>query len=178
MAGEDPRYTSWVRTQPCAACAGPGPCEPHHALSGTTYSPDEPRPAKAIEGARKGKSQRAHDHFAIPLHARCHAQFHRGTGLFAGMSPEQRDEWERVEVRRYRNRYACQAPQPNYRKAVPRTGLVTLGVDPARQTEAERERRRIAQWLRDKAGARHLKVNEAAVLTDAASELEQQTGEF
>jgi hypothetical protein len=89
------------------------------------------------------------------------------------MSPEQRDEWERVEVRRFRNRYACQAPEP----ATPAAPRVR-GIDVARQTEAERERRRIASWLRDRAGARHLKVNEAAVLTDAASELEQMTGEF
>jgi hypothetical protein len=94
------------------ACGGPGPCEAHHALCGTTYSPDEARPNKAIEGARKGKAQKSHDHFAFALHLRCHAQFHRGTGFAADMSPEQRDAWERGCVAKSRQRYAMQSPTP------------------------------------------------------------------
>jgi hypothetical protein len=173
MAGEDARYTKWVRAQPCAACGGPGPSEPHHALSGTTYSPDEARPAKAIPNARKGKAQRAHDHFAIPLHTRCHAQFHRGTGMFSEMSPEQRDAWEQREVREHRNRYAMQCPVPvivGETSAKPHRRRANAG------DAAHRERLRIASWLRDRAGARHFKVNEAAVLTDAASEIEAMGG--
>jgi len=110
VAGQDPHYLNWVRAQHCMACGGPGPCEAHHALYGTTYSPDEGRPAKAIPGARKGKAQKSHDHFAYALHLRCHAQFHRGTGFAAGWSPEERDAWERDCVEKSRTRYAAGEP--------------------------------------------------------------------
>lgn len=92
------------------ACGGPGPCEAHHALYGTTYSPDEGRPAKAIPGARKGKSQKSHDTFAFALHLRCHAQFHRGTGFAAGWSPEERDAFEQDCVLKSRTRYLAGEP--------------------------------------------------------------------
>lgn len=165
MAGEDPRYTNWVRTQPCAACSGPGPCEPHHALSGTTYSPDETRPAKAIPNARKGKAQRAHDHFAIPLHTRCHAQFHRGTGLFSDMSPEQRDKWESDEVRRYRTRYACQCPTPAATATSSRTTRKRIGSGWTVAT--------IRDWLRKEAPTRPAQVADA--LTELANLIEEDT---
>jgi hypothetical protein len=173
LAGEDKRYTDWIRTQPCAACGTVLAIDPHHALYGTTYSPDEPRPPKAIEGARKGAAQRSHDYFAIPMCLKCHEPgIHQLRGFFAGWSRTQANGWEEEQVRAHRNRYAMQEPE---RLSAP-GALRVRGVDMARETAAERERRRIAAWLRDKAGARHLKVNEAAVLTDAASELEQQTG--
>ena len=124
---------------------------------------------------RKGMAQRSHDYFSIPLCMKCHIPgIHKLGGFFAGWTREQANEWEAEQVRIHRNRYAMQAPEPA--KGAPLKRV--RGVDVARETAAERERRRIAAWLRDKAGARHLKVNEAAVLTDAASELEQQTGEF
>lgn len=114
MAGEDPRYCAYLRTQPCARCGVTYGIEVHHPLWATTYSPEEARPAKAIEGAKKGKSQKCHDHFALPLcFAMCHVPgIHRGGGHFAGTSPEEREAWEREQITIHRNRYAMQQPAP------------------------------------------------------------------
>lgn len=175
MAGELPAYSNWIRQQPCAWCFGPGPCDPHHAESGTTYDPDEAPPAKSA-GPKRGRGQRSHDKWLIPLHMRCHRQFTDRTGPFDGWTKEQAGKWEHDQVRRHRQRYAMQHPD----RFVAGTATPSRTTRPRATDAASRERLRIAGWLRDKAGARHLKVNEAAVLTDAASELEQQSngGEF
>lgn len=173
MADEEPRYTNWIRTQPCAACGTTIGIEPHHALFGTTYNPEGPRPPKAIPDARKGGSQRSHDYFSIPLCMKHHTPgLHKLAGPFAGWTGSQLESWERDRVREHRNRYAMQCPEPLAAATSSRTTRPRANPNDA----AHRERLRIASWLRDRAGARHLKVNEAAVLTDAASELEQQTG--
>lgn len=113
MAGEDKRYTSWIRTQPCAVCGTTFGVQPHHALYGTTYSPDEARPAKALEGARKGMAQRSHDYFAVPLCMKCHIPgIHKLGGFFDGWSRAQANEWEEAQVHIHRNRYATQCPTP------------------------------------------------------------------
>lgn len=113
MAGEEPRYEAWLRTQPCAKCGAEFSIEVHHALWGTTYSPEGARPAKAIDGARKGKGQKAHSFFSLPLCIKCHIPgIHRGGGHFSGMSLEEREAWERELHPVYRNRYAMQAPEP------------------------------------------------------------------
>ena len=112
MADEDKRYCGWLRRQDCAACGGSGPCEVHHAESGTTYSAEEPVPPKSIPGARARGAQRSHDHFGIPMHGEsCHrAQWHGKTGRFAGWSRARRDAWEADQVRIHRRRYAMQFP--------------------------------------------------------------------
>jgi hypothetical protein len=165
-------YRSFLHRNPCC-------CQPcvaavviHHHTAGST----EPH-AKSL-GGRRGKGQRASDDQGMPLCNAHHAQLHELRGYFNGWEKHQLREWQDKQVARLQRLYAMAHPEPIPASYQPRTGLVTLGVDPARVSAAERERRRIAAWLRDKAGARHLKVNEAAVLTDAASELEQQTGEF
>jgi hypothetical protein len=113
MAGEEPRYEAWLRTQPCARCGAEFSIEVHHALWGTTYSPEGTRPAKAIEGARKGKGQKAHSYFSLPLCIKCHIPgMHRGGGHFSGTTVEEREAWERELHPVYRNRYAMQAPTP------------------------------------------------------------------
>ncbi len=160
---QDPRYLNWVRAQECMACGGPGPCEAHHALSGTTYSPDEGRPAKAIEGARKGKGQKAHDHFAFALHIRCHAQFHRGKGFASGWSPEERDAWERDCVAKSRNRYAMQAPVP---ASMP-------GKAPRKRIGAGWTVATVHSWLRKEAPTRQAAVADA--YTELANLIEEDT---
>jgi hypothetical protein len=113
MAGEDPRYTSYLRKQPCAKCFQGWGIEVHHPLWATTYSDEEARPAKAIPNAKKGKGQRCHDHFALPLCLKCHVPgIHEGGGHFSGMSVEEREAWEREQIPLHRNRYAMQCPSP------------------------------------------------------------------
>jgi hypothetical protein len=113
MAGEDPRYCAWLRKQPCAKCLATYGIEVHHPLWATTYSPEEARPAKAIPGARKGKGQRCHDHFGLPLCLKCHVPgIHNGGGHFAGTAVEEREAWEREQIPVHRQRYAMQAPEP------------------------------------------------------------------
>ncbi len=128
MAGEDKRYTDWLRKQPCARCETEFRIEVHHPLWGTTYSPELPRPPKAIEGARKGKGQKSHDHYGLPLCIKCHIPgIHRGGGSFEGMTPDEREAWEREQIPIYRNRYAMQSPEP-------------FGALPARVGKAKRAR--------------------------------------
>ncbi len=147
------------------SCGGPGPCEPHHALSGMTYSPELPRPAKAIEGARKGKSQKSHDHYAFALHIKCHAQFHRGTGAFAGKTPAERDTWEQDCVTKSRQRYAMQAPQRIEKPAARRGQRLRLGSGWTVAT--------IHSWLRAEARVRPAAAADA--LTELANLIEEDT---
>lgn len=112
MAGEDRRYTAWLRRQDCAACGEPGPCEAHHAESGTTYSPELPKPRKALEGQRARGAQRSHDHCAFPMHGEtCHRNaWHGKRGRFKGWTRKRRDAWEADQIRLHRRRYAMQFP--------------------------------------------------------------------
>jgi hypothetical protein len=113
MADEDRRYTSWIRTQPCAVCGTTFQVVPHHAIYGTTYSPEEPRPPKSIEGARKGGAQRSHDYFSIPLCLKHHEPgVHQLGNFFAGKSRAWANAWEEEQVGKLRNRYAMQCPEP------------------------------------------------------------------
>lgn len=87
MAGDHPKHLAWVRKQPCAACAAPGPCHPHHHTH------------------RRGHGQRASDLDAMPLCWRCHRMFHDGHGRFEALSAHERrllqDHWvaETMRVR-------------------------------------------------------------------------------
>jgi hypothetical protein len=167
LAGEDTRYVAWIRTQPCAACGTTLQIEPHHALSGTTYSPEGPRPAKAIPGARKGKSQRSHDHFCIPLCIKDHEPgFHQGHGYFEGWSPRERDDWEMAQVGIHRNRYAMQCPDP---AALP-ARATTRRAKPTSSPERERVLEQIETW----AGARRLKAEEHQLLADLINDLKAE----
>lgn len=166
MAGEDARYTAWIRTQPCAACGTTLQVEPHHALSGTTYSPEAPRPAKAIPGARKGKSQRSHDHFCIPLCIKDHEPgFHQGHGYFEGWSPRERDDWEMAQVGIHRNRFAMQCPEPIA------SGTATSSRTTRKRSAGSPERDRVIEQIESWAGARRLKDHEHQLLADLVNDL-------
>lgn len=163
MAGEEPRYESWLRTQPCARCGAEFGIEVHHALWGTTYSPEGPRPAKAIEGARKGKGQKAHSYFSLPLCLKCHIPgIHRGGGHFAGMSVGEREAWERDLHPVYRNRYAMQAPAP----ALPEPGRSKRKRTGSGWTIAG-----VRDWCRKEASVRPAQAADA--LTELANLLEE-----
>lgn len=176
MANEDRRYTAWIHTQPCAACGTRLQVQVHHALYGTTYSPEETRPSKAIEGARRGGAQRSHDYFSLPMCLKCHIPgIHELGGFFDGWTREEANAWEAEQVASHRNRYAMQAPPP---AAVPEPGRQKRSRNAASDVVA-RERSRIVEYIRDRAGEARLKPNEAALLTDLASEIEaQQTEHF
>lgn len=163
MAGEDRRYTSYLRTQPCAACGTKFQIEAHHSLHGTTYSPEAARPPKAIPGARKGGAQKSHDHFAIPLCLKDHEPgIHKLGGFFEGWSRGEADAWEAEQVQIHRNRYAMQRPEP---------------IAPAARTKA-RSRigagwtvATIRDWLRREAPTRQAAVADA--LTELANLIEE-----
>lgn len=120
MADEDRAYLQWIREQPCAACLGPPPCEPHHHTHGPTQSEWVlgSRP-KAERGAR-GMSQKAHDHYTIALHGRCHRQFHDGKGRFKDWTREQKRAWQDSAVAIHRACYLAKDEPPAPRAAAPR----------------------------------------------------------
>jgi hypothetical protein len=166
MAGEEPRYEAWLRTQPCAKCGADFSIEVHHALWGTTYSPENTRPAKAIEGARKGKGQKAHSFFSLPLCIKCHIPgIHRGGGHFSGMSLEEREAWERELHPVYRQRFAMQCPPP----AVPEPGRPKT----RKRIGSGWTVATIRDWLRKEAPTRPAPV--AGALTELANLIEEDT---
>lgn len=142
MAGEDPRYTAWLHDQPCSRCGTVLGVEVHHPLWGTTYSPELPRPLKAIPNAKKGKAQRSHDHFAIPLCFKsCHEPgIHQGGGAFANTTPAERELFERVQITIHRRRYAMQFPE--------RIGeqLVEPRAKPSKLRQRRSKRERFKGW--------------------------------
>jgi hypothetical protein len=167
MAGEDPRYCAWLRTQPCARCAVTYGIEVHHPLWATTYSPEEARPTKAIPNAKKGKGQRCHDHFGLPLCLKCHVPgIHNGGGHFAGTTPEEREHWERDEISKHRNRYAMQAPEP---AAAP-----TRATRRAKAPDSP-ERERLLEQIETWAGARRLKAEEHQLIHDLVNDLRAES---
>lgn len=89
MAGEDPHYMEWLRSQPCAACGHGGFVVVHHR-----------------NGA--GMGLRAHDHKGIPLHNEpCHiSHLHRLRGPFDGWNLQQMRDWQDTQIREHRARYA------------------------------------------------------------------------
>jgi len=104
VAGELPEYTAWLRNRPCAACRTRLMVEVHHATNGDTVAPGDPRPPKST-GTRRGKGQKAHDYYTIPLCFWCHANFHSMRGEFAGWDKAKRNLWQLHEVGRHRLAY-------------------------------------------------------------------------
>lgn len=93
MAGEDRKYSRWIRSLPCAMCGAPGPSDQHH-----------------LGGA--GMALRSHDHESLPLcfsrpeRAGCHVDgLHSARGRFAAMGKDQRKAWERETAARLRSDY-------------------------------------------------------------------------
>jgi hypothetical protein len=72
-------------------------------------------------GGRRGKGQRAHDHEAIPLHTKCHRQFHDAVGFCEGWSMASRRKWQDDQVITHRARYLADqdAEEPDAANAKP-----------------------------------------------------------
>ncbi len=122
MAHEDREYCAWLlRTQPCVFCEGSRPTEIHHHTSGSTVAPGA-RPTGKQLGGKRGKSQRAHDHFGMPAHIRCHAKFHTE----CAESGDDRRAWQDAQVERLRAAYE------EYVAVVGAPGSAVPGPDAAR----------------------------------------------
>lgn len=96
----DERRLAWVRRQPCAVCACPGPNHAHHSTSGQS-GVDGP---KAI-GGRRGKGQKASDTETIALCIKDHANLHALRGFFSGFTKNELREWQDTQVRIHQERY-------------------------------------------------------------------------
>lgn len=84
MAGEDSAYLDWIRSHPCAVDrCGESAIHAHHRTG------------------RKGMSQRAHDHQAMPLCWKHHRQLHDLAGFFAGWTGERLADWQDEQVAFY-----------------------------------------------------------------------------
>lgn len=179
MAG-DARYVAWIRQQPCAVCGTTFQVQAHHALYGTTYSPEETRPAKAIEGARKGGAQKSHDYFCIPLCLKHHEPgIHQLGNHFDGWSRAEANAWEEQQVSAHRNRYAMQCPTPVLAAAAP--AARTRNAPGPSADAASRERARIARVIRDRAAERHHLPDQHALLSELADDIDaglNDTGSF
>lgn len=166
MAG-DARYSRWIHQQPCAVCGTTIQVEGHHALYGTTYSPEDTRPAKAIEGARKGMAQKSHDFFLIPMCLKHHIPgIHKLGNHFEGWSRAEANAWEEEQVGIHRNRYAMQAPEP----------LPTATSSRAtRKRVTSSERERVLEQIETWAGARRLKAEEHQLIHDLINDLRAES---
>ncbi len=156
MAGELRHYGAFVRSKPCAACGTPFLIEGHHALYGTTYSPDEPIPAKSIPNARKGASQVAHDWFLIPLCMRkCHTPgIHKNAGFFQGWSGAAIETWEREQVAEMHRLYDAEFPNGDPAKAARASVTATPNRTTRKRTGAGWTVATIHSWLRREAPTR------------------------
>lgn len=169
MAG-DARYSRWIHQQPCAVCGTTIQVQGHHALYGTTYSPDDTRPAKAIEGARKGMAQKSHDFFLIPLCLKHHEPgIHKLGNHFEGWSRSEANAWEEEQVSIHRNRYAMLAPE----LAPGDVRATTTRTRKARATNSP-ERARVLEEIETWAGARRLKAEEHQLIHDLINDLKAE----
>jgi hypothetical protein len=146
--------------------------EVHHALYGTTYSPDDSRPSKAIPNARKGTSQKSHDWFSVPLCGRDHTPgLHKLAGFFEGWTGEQLEIWEREQVEEMHRLYDAEFPNGDPAKqpkaAVRRTGK------PARKATgtADAERARIVRVILARAAERHHLPDQHQLLSELAQDI-------
>lgn len=98
----EPAYAAWIRAKPCHACESPQYVELHHATIGSTEPWELNRAGSA---AVRGKSQKAHDSWGIPLCLRCHRNFHAACGMFKDWNREQRRKWQEEAVALYRGSY-------------------------------------------------------------------------
>lgn len=97
MAGELPDYTAFIHKRPCCAPGcGRGPVDAHHATSGLLNQPGEPHRGK------RGKGQKVHDYYLIPLCHECHMQFHDAAGQFRKWSKQHRSAWQLEQVTYHR----------------------------------------------------------------------------
>lgn len=136
MAGEDSDYLSYIRKQPCCACGGGSPCEAHHNSGGETST-----------GRRRGLGEKAHDHDSMPLHIKCHADFHRGTGWFAGWDHAKRRAWQDHESLAHWVRYVEETPGVGMRFGGGVTSKVLPRLRPQGATLKTRLLEGVSDWL-------------------------------
>lgn len=103
MAGEDIDYIRFVRKQRCCVveCRSPLLIQAHHHTAGTLLPPESD-----TRSSRRGKGQRAHDAWAIPLCLKHHAQLHSLSGFFKGYTRLTLGEWQSAQVKALRAAYA------------------------------------------------------------------------
>lgn len=107
MANEDKAYCDWLRKRACAMCESPIGVAVHHHTNGT-LSPVFPEPGRTLGSSEhpRGKNQRAHDHWGIPLCIKCHIPgIHSFGGHFRGMDNKSRRDWQDGQVRLLRALY-------------------------------------------------------------------------
>jgi hypothetical protein len=181
VAGENKHYTDFVRGRPCAACGTTFGIEVHHALYGTTYSPDEPIPAKAIPNARKGAAQKSHDYFSISLCYKDHTPgLHKGNGYFAGKSGAWIEAWERTQVEEMHKLYDAEFPNGDPALVAKAERAV------ARKTSGPRdavlkERDRVVRVIRARAAERQHLPDQHQLLAELADDIAgglNETGAF
>lgn len=183
MAGELRHYGAFVRSRPCAACGTPFMIEGHHALYGTTYSPDEPIPAKAIPNARKGASQTSHDWFLIPLCLnRCHTPgIHKNAGFFQGWTGAEIEAWEREQVAEMHRLYDEEFPNGDPAKAARTEQVAARKASGIPRDAASKERERIVRVIRARAAERQHLSDQHALLAELADDIAaglNETGAF
>ena len=102
MSGEDPDYVNWIRRQPCCCQPCVAQSEAHHSTFGSTQPFDE-NPSALQRG--RGKGQKAHDSWCMPLCLRHHGQIHGLSGFFRDFDAAMLREWQTERVREHRAMY-------------------------------------------------------------------------
>lgn len=99
MAKEWPEYLDFVRRHPCAVCGSRLQIEAHHATNGLMVPPGEPLPPKSA-GPKRGRGQKCHDYFTLPLCMKHHGQLHneRRSGHFKDWSKQRLNAWQMEQV--------------------------------------------------------------------------------
>lgn len=182
MAEENEHYENFVRSRPCAMCGTLLKIQVHHALYGTTYSPDEPIPAKAIPNARKGMGQRSHSYFSIPLCMKDHTPgIHKNGGRFAGKSGAWIEAWERKQVEEMHRLYDAEFPNGDPALAAKTERAAARKASGIPRDAASKERERIVRVIRARAAERHHLPDQHQLLDELASDIAaglNETGAF
>lgn len=108
MAGEDPSYTAWLRTLPCACCSFLAPAEErtvHHHTRGSVEAPELFNGRALRCGRPRGKAQTAHDHWGIPMIHSHHMDFHALRHRFDGWNKRMLRDWQDGKVAFYLREY-------------------------------------------------------------------------
>ncbi len=104
MAGEDAEYTAWIRGRPCCApgCGTRQGVQAHHATNGLLLPPGVPMPPKMVS-KRKGRGQKPHDYYTMPLCLKHHIPgVHERGGPFKKMPKQRLDAWQMEQVTYHR----------------------------------------------------------------------------
>lgn len=118
MAGELPDYTAFLHERPCCApgCGTRQDIQAHHTTNGLMMLPGTPPPRG---GPRRGKGQRCHDYYQIPLCLECHGQFHDSKGQFRTWSKQRKNAWQLEMVTYHRCLYEEQQGTQEWLDSLP-----------------------------------------------------------